>query len=49
MILSYRGYGKSEGIPSENGLKLDAEAALNYLISEPDINPKKLVLFGRRY
>ena len=24
-ILSYRGYGESEGIPDENGLALDAE------------------------
>ncbi|MGH7545150.1 MAG: alpha/beta hydrolase, partial [Gemmatimonadota bacterium] len=31
-ILSYRGYGKSEGAPSEAGLYRDAEAAYAYLV-----------------
>jgi len=30
LILAYRGYGDSEGKPSEDGLKLDAEATLEY-------------------
>ena len=30
LILAYRGYGNSEGKPSEEGLKLDAEATLEY-------------------
>ncbi|CAG8759492.1 6075_t:CDS:2, partial [Cetraspora pellucida] len=25
MLVSYRGYGKSDGSPSENGLRLDAQ------------------------
>jgi abhydrolase domain-containing protein 13 len=29
--ISYRGYGLSEGKPSESGLQLDAQAALDYL------------------
>jgi len=48
MILSYRGYGKSEGSPNEKGLKLDAEAALNYLYEQrPEIDPKRIIVFGR--
>lgn len=36
---SYRGYGLSSGKPSEGGLQMDAEAALQYLLnSRPDIN-----------
>lgn len=31
---SYRGYGLSEGKPSEQGLQLDAQAALDYLHTE---------------
>jgi len=46
-IISYRGYGLSTGTPSEIGLKLDAEAALMYLLSRKDIHPKKIVAFGR--
>jgi len=30
LILAYRGYGHSEGTPSEDGLRLDAEATLEY-------------------
>lgn len=32
-LVEYRGYGNSEGTPSEQGLKLDAVAALNFLHS----------------
>jgi hypothetical protein len=31
IVFSYRGYGNSEGEPSESGLKLDSEAILQYL------------------
>lgn len=47
MIVSYRGYGKSEGIPTEKGLNLDAKAALEYLSSRDDIDTNKIILFGR--
>lgn len=48
LIVSYRGYGKSEGTPSEEGLRLDAEAALDYLYFErDDIDKTKIVAFGR--
>ena len=32
-VCSYRGYGRSTGTPSEQGLKQDAQAALDYLLS----------------
>ena len=36
---SYRGYGLSDGSPSEGGLQMDAQAALDYLLKErPDID-----------
>lgn len=47
MLLSYRGYGESEGKPSEDGLLRDASAALEHLRSRPDIDPGNIVLFGR--
>lgn len=34
MCRSYRGYGLSEGRPSERGLQLDAQAALDHLLLE---------------
>ena len=48
LIVDYRGYGLSEGSPSENGLYLDAEAAFQYLTSEVGLDPvEDIVLFGR--
>lgn len=46
-LLEYRGYGHSDGTPSEDGLYLDAQAALDYLMQRPDINRSKIVAFGR--
>jgi len=46
----YRGYGFSQGTPSEPGLIEDSEAALNYLAelgSQKVIDPNKVFLFGR--
>jgi len=46
-IISYRGYGESEGEPNEEGIKLDAQAAWEYLINKSDIDKKKIFIFGR--
>jgi hypothetical protein len=46
-IIDYRGYGRSEGSPSENGLYLDARAAWDYLTSGRGISPEKIILFGK--
>eukprot|EP00008_Paramoeba_atlantica_P008494 CAMPEP_0201486580 /NCGR_PEP_ID=MMETSP0151_2-20130828/10641_1 /ASSEMBLY_ACC=CAM_ASM_000257 /TAXON_ID=200890 /ORGANISM="Paramoeba atlantica, Strain 621/1 / CCAP 1560/9" /LENGTH=376 /DNA_ID=CAMNT_0047871299 /DNA_START=56 /DNA_END=1186 /DNA_ORIENTATION=+ len=46
-ILSYRGYGKSGSHPTEEGIRLDARAALKYLIFREDINQNKIIIFGR--
>jgi len=46
-MLEYRGYGKSEGSPSEKGFELDAIASIEYLLSRTDIDSYKLVVYGR--
>ena len=47
-IIDYRGYGLSDGRPSEQGLYADAEAAFDYLVSEAGLDPvRDVVLFGR--
>lgn len=46
-IYSYRGYGFSEGSPSEKGLKLDADRAISYLSTNEFHKDKKMVLYGR--
>lgn len=47
LLFDYRGYGRSEGSPSEEGLYLDAEAAHRYLTEEQGIAPRHIILFGR--
>ncbi len=46
-IIDYRGFGQSEGSPSEEGTYHDAEAAWRYLVEERGVAPSQLVLFGR--
>ncbi|MEM1200915.1 MAG: alpha/beta hydrolase [Pseudomonadota bacterium] len=45
LIVSWRGYGGSTGSPSEEGLKLDAKAALRFL-EVKGLQPKDLIYFG---
>lgn len=51
VIFGYRGYGKSEGIPSENGLYLDGKACGKYMFEDSDaakyIDRNQVFLFGR--
>lgn len=44
--LEYRGYGLSEGTPSEQGLYRDAHAAFDYLVHQRNVPPRRIVLFG---
>lgn len=46
-IFDYRGYGRSGGVPSEEGIYRDAEAALDMLRRRGDVDPDALVYFGR--
>lgn len=47
LLLDYRGYGLSEGKPSEAGVYADARAALRYLVEERAIPERRIVVFGR--
>jgi len=47
LIVDYRGFGKSEGRPSEKGLYLDGDAAYRYLTQQRKIDPGRIVCFGR--
>jgi hypothetical protein len=45
-IIDYRGYGRSEGKPSEHGTYRDAEAAWAHLTGARGIAPQDIVIFG---
>ena len=46
-IISYRGYGNSQGIPNEQGIKMDGIAAYQYMITQLNIVPDQIIIFGR--
>jgi fermentation-respiration switch protein FrsA (DUF1100 family) len=47
LLLEYRGYGLSEGRPSEAGVYADARAGLEYLRASRAVPLERLVVFGR--
>ncbi len=47
LIFDYRGYGSSEGKPSELGTYHDAEAAYAWLRQEKRVGSENIILFGR--
>jgi uncharacterized protein len=47
LIVDYRGYGKSEGKPSEEGLYLDARAAWDYLVNERQVSADRIIILGK--
>ncbi|NLF33002.1 MAG: alpha/beta fold hydrolase [Planctomycetes bacterium] len=47
LLFDYRGYGLSEGEPTEDGTYLDAAAAWRYLTEQRGVDPATIVVFGR--
>jgi fermentation-respiration switch protein FrsA (DUF1100 family) len=47
LMLDYRGFGRSEGRPTLDGVVEDALAALRYLRSRADVDAGRLVVFGQ--
>lgn len=43
----YRGYGRSEGTPSRRGIYKDSVAAIEYIMSKPDIDHDNVFVFGQ--
>ena len=46
LIYDYRGYGRSTGRPSEEGLYRDAQAVYDYLVNEKRVLPEKIIAYG---
>ena len=47
LIVGYRGYGHSQGVPTEDGLELDADAIFEFAYNHKDINRDKIFLLGK--
>jgi uncharacterized protein len=46
LLFDYRGYGGSEGSPSEEGTRLDADATWTYCTQIRGVAPGKIVIYG---
>jgi len=46
LFFDYRGYGESEGEPSEQGTYLDGEASWQYLTQTRGIAPQRIIIYG---
>ena len=46
VLFDYRGYGRSEGKPTEHGLYKDSLAAWDYAIKELKAEPHEIILYG---
>lgn len=46
-MIDYRGHGKSEGEPYEQGLYIDLESAINYLTDYEKVKREDIILWGR--
>ncbi len=47
LLFDYRGYGKSDGSPSEENVYADAEACYQWLLDHKGVDPDQIILFGR--
>jgi hypothetical protein len=47
LLLDYRGYGRSEGRPTETGVQADARAGFAHLVEARGFAPERVVVFGR--
>lgn len=47
LALDYRGFGRSDGVPSEKGVIMDARAGRDWLAEKEGIDPQDVVLMGQ--
>ena len=47
LMLEYRGYGLSTGTPDEEGIRIDAQTALDYIRHQKETQGGKIIVFGQ--
>lgn len=47
LMLEYRGYGLSTGVPDEAGLKIDAQTGLDYIRQRAETRDSDIVVYGQ--
>lgn len=46
-VFDFHGYGKSSGLPSEDAVRFDAQAAYDWLVNERKVDPTTILIVGR--
>jgi len=46
-LYDYRGYGKSDGSPTEEGIYVDGRSVINYLRGELEISVSQMIFYGQ--
>ena len=47
LMLEYRGYGTSTGVPNEEGLVIDAQTGLDWIRSGNETKGSKIIVYGQ--
>jgi pimeloyl-ACP methyl ester carboxylesterase len=47
LFVDYRGYGLSQGVPTEEGLMMDADAVIGFFIGRSDLRKTHLIIHGQ--
>jgi len=47
LMVNYRGYGLSGGVPSEHAVVEDAKRIFDYAAARPEVDPSRIVVLGR--
>lgn len=47
VCFGYRGYGHSQGRPTQTGLQIDARSIVNYIRGSPKVNKDRVFLIGK--
>jgi len=47
LLIDYRGYGRSEGSPTESGVYRDGASSVRYAVEKLKYSPESIFLFGR--
>ena len=46
LMYDYRGYGRSEGTPTESGIYMDSQAVFDYAVKLPEVDSQRVFLWG---
>ncbi|KAI4521068.1 alpha/beta-hydrolase [Schizophyllum commune Loenen D] len=46
LVMSYRGYAKSTGKPTQKGLRIDAQTALDFVLNDDRLKHTRVILYG---